>query len=605
MAEKVQLDLEIKVDESIKRMEEMQNEVASLRDQLDKTGKQVDESAKGINSLRKGVRGVGLALKAVGIGLLLKALAGLTDAFTANQVIADKVSSVFLTMKRILGDLINAIQPFFEGLTAWQTLWNDLGETMSNVGSWLKDQFIDRILNSLNKSFLSIVGLIQAVRIEWNLLTDDQEEAAKVQEDLNKTREEFAKLEKEQTARNERFRKTIVKTSDSIFNLTDAFGKYIDEVHEGSEAFVEMEKKLRLMEAQQQLIQLTYQKDAEIQRQIRDDVSLTMEKRIEANDKLGKILDEQLQSELELAKYRVEVAEENERINGKKIEHEERLLQAQAQQAEVEERITGQRSEQLTNLNSLLLEQRGLTQELSTIGTDARTREAAELDVWYEQRKDDARRINGDLFAIELEYETRKANMKAKFAREDKLNNQKKAKDEIERLGAERAAKLQIASSVFSGLHSLAQLSTNNQEKLVKFQKASTIAQLAIDSAAAISKAIVGAQTAALGTGVAAPFTAPVLIANAIATTLGAFVQAKQLLSKANGPSAPSLGSAPSFSPPDISGGIRQSNAALGVDVNTENEGAGEASFSKTYVLSKDVTSRQELDEQLKRESVI
>ena len=175
---------------------------------------------------------------------------------------------------------------------------------------------------------------------------------------------------------------------------------------------------------------------------------------------------------------------------------------------------------------------------------------------------------------------------KTKWREEDKANEDAKKLEEINRLEATRQAKLSIASSTVAGLGSLATLSFKNAEKAEKFQKGIAIAQLAIDTARSISSAIAGAQAAALATGPAAPFAAPVIIAGAIASTLGAFVQAKQILNQAKGPSAPSI-SAPSIP----AGPQDQSNAARGIDIDTENEGSGDSMITKTYVLSKDVST--------------
>jgi hypothetical protein len=99
---------------------------------------------------------------------------------------------------------------------------------------------------------------------------------------------------------------------------------------------------------------LQYQREAELQRQIRDDVSLTIEERQAANKALGEILDEQSQEELKLANKRLELALLEQSINKDSIDAEIEVINARKEIADINERITGQRSEQLTNENSLL-----------------------------------------------------------------------------------------------------------------------------------------------------------------------------------------------------------------------------------------------------------
>jgi hypothetical protein len=101
---------------------------------------------------------------------------------------------------------------------------------------------------------------------------------------------------------------------------------------------------------------LQYQREAEIQRQIRDDVSLTIAQRQEANVKLGLILDKQSEEELGLLNKKKELAELELSINKDSIDNQVAVLNAETEIADVRERITGQRSEQLVNTNSLIRE---------------------------------------------------------------------------------------------------------------------------------------------------------------------------------------------------------------------------------------------------------
>jgi hypothetical protein len=115
-------------------------------------------------------------------------------------------------------------------------------------------------------------------------------------------------------------------------------------------------KDVKLAEAQQRLLMLQYQREAEIQRQIRDDVSLTIAQRQEANVKLGLILDKQSDEELGLFNKKKELAELELSINKDSIDNQVAVINAETEIADVRERITGQRSEQLVNTNSLIRE---------------------------------------------------------------------------------------------------------------------------------------------------------------------------------------------------------------------------------------------------------
>ncbi len=102
-----------------------------------------------------------------------------------------------------------------------------------------------------------------------------------------------------------------------------------------------------------EILQLTSLKNAEKQRQVRDDVSKSIEERIAANTKLGEILEEQSKKELAIANQALAVANLNISLNGKSTEALDQRKEALIGIAEIEERITGQQSEQLVNINSL------------------------------------------------------------------------------------------------------------------------------------------------------------------------------------------------------------------------------------------------------------
>ncbi len=116
---------------------------------------------------------------------------------------------------------------------------------------------------------------------------------------------------------------------------------------------VNLRKEVKLAEAQQRQLQLTYQKEAELQRQVRDDVSLTIDERIKANAKLGEILEKQFQDEKALADKKVELAEKELANNETNVDLQVALINAQTELADLEERIVGQRSEQLINETAL------------------------------------------------------------------------------------------------------------------------------------------------------------------------------------------------------------------------------------------------------------
>jgi hypothetical protein len=143
-------------------------------------------------------------------------------------------------------------------------------------------------------------------------------------------------------------------------SLREAFSGVIDQAKE----LVELQKKSQLAEVQRLADQLDFQKQAEIQRQLRDDELLSIDKRIEANDKVNEILKQQLKNEKGLVETKVEAAKaEYDRLSN--IENLVALEQANVELLDVEERIIGQRSEYLMNQRSLERERLDLQKQIN------------------------------------------------------------------------------------------------------------------------------------------------------------------------------------------------------------------------------------------------
>ena len=277
--------------------EEALKRLDAVEKELGNITKASKETAKGTNSLAKGFSGIGLAWKAIGIGAVIKGLQFLAEKFSANQEIMDRVN----VSSAVFGDIMTKIG------TVVVSVIKSIGLLGKAVGKVLKGEFKeagDLAKESFNGVKDAVVG-------------------------NNKSLKDFIKNAKESAQASVRFAKALVNLRNEV----------------------------KLAEAQQRQLQLTYQRDAELQRQIRDDISLTFEERIAANEELGRILDAQFAEEQALANKKVALAELELSRNKTNIDLQVALIDAKTELADLDERITGQRSEQLTNLKALEKEQ--------------------------------------------------------------------------------------------------------------------------------------------------------------------------------------------------------------------------------------------------------
>lgn len=178
--------------------------------------------------------------------------------------------------------------------------------------------------------------------------------------------------------------------ADSIGNFNESVAETIRGSKELAQAEIELEKAQR----KARLTQLQYQKDAEKLRQTRDDESLSIKERIQANEELGKVLERQLQEELAIAQMALKVANLRMQYEGQTTE----LLDAQADAlttvADIEERINGQRSEQLRNQVSL--QKQAHEQYMKQVEAQIQ-KQKEQLDLWIAQQGTRARTLQDQL----------------------------------------------------------------------------------------------------------------------------------------------------------------------------------------------------------------
>ncbi|HET8838044.1 MAG TPA: hypothetical protein VFM82_03530 [Flavobacteriaceae bacterium] len=172
------------------------------------------------------------------------------------------------------------------------------------------------------------------------------------------------------------------------------FKTEIQETADAARDLEQAEQDLEKAQRKQRLTQLQYQKEAEKYRQIRDDETLTIQQRMQANEDLAEVLDKQLQTEKALAEQALLVANLRIKQDGETKAALDAQYVALTEIADIEERITGQRSEQLQNQNSLRNEQIALIEEQQQAAID---QSKAELDLFIAQQGYRARTLQEEL----------------------------------------------------------------------------------------------------------------------------------------------------------------------------------------------------------------
>ncbi len=347
MAVKKTIELEVEVGDLKKNLEVIQKEFAeikgAIKDVEKQSKKQTKATEKGLKGLRatagkvrKGISGIGLAFKAIPVKAALEAFKFLGEAFQSNREAADAFATVTGTVQKLIRDFIDLIVDNFDNVV------NFFKEPLKSI----KD-FGQAIIDSIKQPLAeALEGLKFFGKAALKILSLD-----------------FAGAAVEAAQGVEKFKGVTDTVKEGVSEFTgklkegvETFKDYVTETGKSVKNSVDLANAARLAAAEQEKQRLVTLQAAEEQRQIRDDVSQSIEDRIAANEKLGQILQEGAEEELRLAELQIAAAEAKAALNIDSIEAQEELIRAQNLLLEVTERIGGIESEQLTNRNTLIQE---------------------------------------------------------------------------------------------------------------------------------------------------------------------------------------------------------------------------------------------------------
>ena len=320
-----------------KTQQESQESFKSLNDQAKQSKKSLVSLNKGVTGLKKGFSGVGLAFKAIGFGLILKAFDTFTEVLGQNQRVVDFGNTIFETTAKIFTDITNGVIDSF-------TSFENFKGAIARVGNNIKTLLMPTII----KAQIGFKTLQLAAKTLFN---------KKDTEGIERLAGEIAQLGTD-----------LIDASKEQKELTTNVTKYVKSTFEAAKANTQLANSAKLLNAENQGLLEKYDREAEIQRQLRDDTSNSIEERIAA----------------------------------------------------------GFRSEQQTNYNSLLQEQKDLDLELKQIGLDdielAKLEAKNQLDIQtalIEKEVDNEERKNSLLLKAQQDYEKQISKIKADAAKTD------------------------------------------------------------------------------------------------------------------------------------------------------------------------------------------
>ena len=418
MAQQEAINIKVTVDSK-----DAQQGVDKLQEGVKQTGDAAKKAEAGAKKAAGAFSTIGNALKSLGIiSLVVKGLEFLQEVLMKNQKVADAFAIAGEFISRVLSDLVEfVVNNFGKVVDLFTKVFNDPMKYVKELGEAIKNNLIERV-----KSLIDAYGFLG--EIIKNVFTGDFDAAAEAAKNFGKEVVDVF------TGVDDAFDKGV----EVVKNATAAIVEYGKETLEAAKKGVALRNSARLAASEAEKQAAIFKRQAEEQRQIRDNEFASIQDRIEANQRLGKILSDQLKNEETAAQLAVDAAQ-YELDKNNNLDNQIALNQALTALEGKREEITGQRSEQLANEVALRKELLDInkSQTESDIKLELDARKAAANRIKDEKVKlETLRQIAIDEAAIELKrlqdnIQAQKDATKAVYDQQETLARQALANREI------------------------------------------------------------------------------------------------------------------------------------------------------------------------------
>jgi hypothetical protein len=624
MAKKIEFEFELKYKEAAKNLDEFQKEYAKLEKEVETANKKTEDALKKVEKSAKdgakGVKKVGASIKTLAkatgiIFLLQKAFEFVSSAIQENQEVMDGLNTIFQTAQIIFNEIVGVFVDVYKSVSSATENFDALGKVISGI--------VTIALTPFKLAFYGITLAVQEAQLMWekSIFGDGDPKTIK---ELNLAITET--------------QKNIIEVGESALgagkDIVNNFGEAITEVGEigtkvvdglkevSIEAAIEtaktnqkLKKSAQIAAAESRILLEQYDRQAEVQRQIRDDETLSIEERKKANDELLVILEKQETEMTKNAKLVKDSAQAQFDLTGK-TEDYVAVLEAEAEVQAVAATVTGFKSEQQINNNALVKE--------ATELTNAKLESESLLSI--EQKRFNAEQIEDELARLEalkevdiLEAEQESIRLQAivdnanagtqakidaqialdqftEQSRQTNLNRDKQISDaKIKISNAEEQAKKDNLDKTAAVLENF----SNIAGKETAAGKAFAVAAATINTYRGVSDALAATTVT--------PFETALKFANAAAIGISGIANVKKILSVKTPPVSGGSAS-PSGSPTPAPLSVPPAFNIVGASGTNQLASAiGEQSQQpvQAFVVSSEVTTAQELDRNIIDEATI
>ena len=236
MADKVILEAEVK------------SNVGEVTKDVKKLDKATDKATGGFKGMGTAIKGMGTALKAAGIGLALALIAKLMEVFSKNQRVLDFFNTAMTTLSIAFNDLFRFLENNVGTVVGYfQSIFDDPVQSIKDFGTAIKDNIIERFNSWLDMTGFLASAVKKLFEKDFKGAMSDVKEAGKEMVDV------------------------WTGVDNTFDKVTETVTEYVTETIKVADAITETTKAADKAAVIFAKLNAEFLRDAELQRQIRDD----------------------------------------------------------------------------------------------------------------------------------------------------------------------------------------------------------------------------------------------------------------------------------------------------------------------------------------------
>jgi len=417
MAEEIIAKVGVDTGDSEKKLED-------VKEGIEDVGKAAEDTAKAAPKAAKGVQKIGASfgslVKATGIVMVIsKVFEFLSEALQRNQKIADAIAIVFDTISNVFNQVVNVLVSVYESVSANNENFDALGKVIKGI--------MTIAIAPFQLAFYGLKLGIQEAVLAWEksiLGSGDTKKIKKLEKGIKETTASIVEIKDNVVDAGksivDNFGEAVTETVNITKQITKGIGEIdVQQAIQTAKTNRRLENTAALAKVQMQGLIEENDRLAEKQRQIRDNENATIQERLDANKKLGEILDKQEKDMLALADLQIAAAQ----ADLKELDNQEnriKLQEAINEKKGVEAQITGFRSEQLTNQVSLEKELLDIKNQIAAESISGLEKELLETEQHYDELIKLAIKAGEDTEDIERQKEEKLKEIRDKAREEER-----------------------------------------------------------------------------------------------------------------------------------------------------------------------------------------